>query len=429
MVNSLVPAFFIPGDKKERFLSFVRSVLANRWVSLTTLQRLSLVIPACKLYTREILAAIAYLNKNNKQVIPSSPRLREQLSYWLSLETWQQCLQWRVERHSVITLHFDSSKGAWGAVVVQDGKKTVIRDYWTDSSPHINILEASALERALHSLAETVQNTRVEAWLDSQVVVTSWQREGGRSRELNDIFKYRIVHCACQHNLELALHYLPSSSNPADVPSRTMSDLDCMLSPTAWSLVQLKFGPHSFDLCALDSNAERDAAGFVLPHTPWPTPQSAGVNVSAQHLPENHNLYVFPPIVLVGLFLRFLLDAAHVRITIVVFDIYPRRYWWPILQSRSIDSLQLGHKNDISTLLFPSPRGFASRLLQYDLRAFRCEYIVQSFYLRYPGHGKQAPPAPLVVTLTTMIPTFAKRVALVNRYFHAVPNIPGPTKA
>ena len=315
MVNSLVPAFFIPGDKKERFLSFVRSVLANRWVSLTTLQRfagkiisLSLAIPACKMYTREILAANAYLNKNNKQVIPLSPRLQEQLSYWLSLKTWQQCLPWRVERHSVITLHSDSSKGAWGAVVVQDGKKTVIRDYWTDSSPHINILEASALERALHSLVERVQNTRVDAWLDSQVVVTSWQREGGWSRELNDIFK-RIVHSARQHNFELALHYLPSSSNPADVPSRTMSDLDCMLSPTAWSLVQVKFGPHSFDLCALDSNA-------------WPTPQSAGVNVFAQYLLENHNLYVFPPIVLVGPFLRFLLNAAHIRTTIVVFDIY-----------------------------------------------------------------------------------------------------------
>ena len=41
MVNSLVPAFFIREDKRERFLSFLRSVLDSRWVSLTTLQRLA----------------------------------------------------------------------------------------------------------------------------------------------------------------------------------------------------------------------------------------------------------------------------------------------------------------------------------------------------------------------------------------------------
>lgn len=117
MVNSLIPAFFIPNDKLEMFLHFLRSVFDNRWVSLSTLQRLgekiisfSLSISACKSYTREIFSVIGYLSKNNKQVILLSKRLQEELHYCLSLETWQYCLPWQLERHSLITLHTDASK-------------------------------------------------------------------------------------------------------------------------------------------------------------------------------------------------------------------------------------------------------------------------------------------------------------------------------
>jgi hypothetical protein len=111
----------------------------------------------------------------------------------------------------------------------------------------------------------------------------------------------RIVNCARRHNFDLTLQFLLSSSNVADLPSRSLSDADCTLSTDAWSRIQRAYGPHDFDLCALDSNSVLGHDRHSLPHfTPWPTPNSSGVNVFAQEIPQDLNLYVFPPIVLVG---------------------------------------------------------------------------------------------------------------------------------
>ena len=97
-----------------------------------------------------------------------------------------------------------------------------------------------------------------------------------------------------RHYLDLNLAFLPSSVNIADAPSRALSDAGCTLSSTTWCAVQSRYGPHDFDLCALDSNAVRDNEGRPLPHfTPWPTPQSSGVNIFAQEIPEELNLYYY----------------------------------------------------------------------------------------------------------------------------------------
>ena len=78
-----------------------------------------------------------------------------------------------------------------------------------------------------------------------------------------------------------------------------------MLSVGAWLSLERLFGPHSFDLMSLDSNCQRDVYGNPLTHyTPWATPGSAGINVFANPLPAGHNIYVFPPFVLLGPLLR-----------------------------------------------------------------------------------------------------------------------------
>ena len=164
------------------------------------------------------------------------------------------------------------------------------------------------------------------------MVVKTWHRQGSRSSDLNDIFK-RIIQCSQQYNFDLTLAYV-LSSNPADAHSHALSDLDCMFSPAAWLVLQHRYGPHDFDLCALDSNAQRDREGHVLPHfTPWPTPAASDVNIFAQRLSEERNLYVFPPMVLVGPVLHFLMQSTHINVTMIVFDVHPRRYWWPLLRS------------------------------------------------------------------------------------------------
>ena len=152
------------------------------------------------------------------------------------------------------------------------------------------------------------------------------------------------------------MHYVPSSENPADIPSRKVSDIDCMLSERAWEPVECLFGPHTFDLMSLDSNCQRDGKGRCLPHfTPCATPSSCGINVFAQSLPLDHNLYVFPPFVLIAPLLKCMFEQDfHGAFTIIVPDLKPRRFWWALLQSLTVDRLLLGKKGEDGILLFPS---------------------------------------------------------------------------
>ena len=130
------------------------------------------------------------------------------------------------------------------------------------------------------------------------------------------------------------LYFTPSARNPADAPSRVLSDKDCKLSASAWSKVQQAFGPYTIDLMSLDPNVQFDEKGVPLRHfTPFYTPMSSGINVFAQVISRDENAYVFPPFVMMGPLLKFLLQAR-----------------------------------------IPSPHVcFATRPLQWDLFAFRFE--------------------------------------------------------
>jgi hypothetical protein len=57
----------------------------------------------------------------------------------------------------------------------------------------------------------------------------------------------------------------------------------------------------------------------------------------------------------------------------VVPDLFPRRYWWALLQARSSASFLLGKKGERDVLLFPSKNvvTFETRPLQWDLWVFR----------------------------------------------------------
>ena len=99
-------------------------------------------------------------------------------------------------------------------------------------------------------------------------------------------------------------------------------------------------GGHTFDLIMLDTNAMKDKSGNSLPHfTEGPFPGSSGVNMFAQDLtrqgPAMRRPYVFPPLIIVAPVLWFL-DSFKQFCTIVVLDIYPRKYWGPLLQHRSV---------------------------------------------------------------------------------------------
>ncbi|CAH3163812.1 unnamed protein product [Porites lobata] len=125
---------------------------------------------------------------------------------------------------------------------------------------------------------------------------------------------------------------------------------------------------------SLDSNVQFDEKGVPLRHfTPFYTPMSSGINVFAQVISRDENAYVFPPFVMMGPLLKFLLQARF-TVTIIAPQLSPIPYWWPILKGASSVSLLLGSKGEGGVILFPSPHVcFATRPLQWDLFAFRFE--------------------------------------------------------
>ena len=74
-------------------------------------------------------------------------------------------------------------------------------------------------------------------------------------------------------NCDLKIMRIKSEENPADDPSRRLSPAEAKLSPSMWEKIQQLYGPHTFDLMALDSNALLDKEGKALPHfTPTHSP-------------------------------------------------------------------------------------------------------------------------------------------------------------
>ena len=207
--------------------------------------------------------------------------------------------------------------------------------------------------------------------MDCLALIQAWERQGGKSTQLNDALK-ELFQTLLAQNISLCLQFVPSPLNQADALSRVLSDKDCMLAPEPWKELENLFGPHTFDLMALDTNAQIGCSGSPLPHfTPFPTPGSRGVNVFAQDLTSQENAYVFPPFILVGPLLRFL-DKALFSFTIVVPKLSPQPYWWPLIQARASHFVVLGHQADHDIVLFPSLHHvFSTRPLPWDLHAFR----------------------------------------------------------
>lgn len=119
----------------------------------------------------------------------------------------------------------------------------------------------------------------------------------------------------------------------------------------------------SADLLALPSNVQCALDGSPLPFfSPHPTPGSSGVNVSAQ-LPAYHyslffNPYIFPPIVLISHILRFI-ERQSFPCIVVIPDVRPRKFWWPLLQPfTSFLLASLGTPDVVLPPPSPPPRVF-----------------------------------------------------------------------
>ena len=115
--------FHLIPEKKNKFLKLIREVL-EATVTIKTLQRLvgkcvsfSLVVPGARLFTKEMNVAISKGHLSSK-LIRVCGALREEISHWLFLETWDDPLAWRDERHVRVSVATDASNFAWGGSLI-----------------------------------------------------------------------------------------------------------------------------------------------------------------------------------------------------------------------------------------------------------------------------------------------------------------------
>ena len=222
----------------------------------------------------------------------------------------------------------DASDFGWGGCLFSHGQpEIVIRGYWdeADRGRPIIFKEIQALRLTLENLLRRSENTRVDVFVDNKALVSSWESKVSRSPEVSDVMK-SIFQFSLGRNLSLSLQYVPSRSNPADSPSRTLSDLDASLVIGPWNVVDSTFGPHTIDLMALLSNVKLDRSGRPLKFfSPFPCAQAQGTNVFSQALSSSENAFVFPPFTLIGPLLRFL-TLQPCPFTLIAPDVSPRKY-------------------------------------------------------------------------------------------------------
>lgn len=382
LIDSVKQAYILPEKKKEAFIELRDHVLKMKLVDLKTLQRLcgkcismGLAVPGTSLFCREINRAISTCSKNSKKVEVAGP-LKEEIEHWKFLDSWSGCSAWRPEFHKQVKLYTDSSLYKYGASLIENGNHITLSDFWdTDDKRPIHIKEADAVLKSLESLHDYLKNSRVDVMTDNMAVLGVWQNQGGKDRGINMVMK-DIFKLVVEYNIDLHMAYVPSAENPADKPSRSLNYADTMLSPDSWNKVESAYGPHSIDLMSLDSNAMKSENGCALKHfTPYATPKSDGINIFAQSLAQETNMYVFPPFGMILPVLCFLREQS-ISCTFIAPHMYPAPTWFPIIKSASRASFCIGEKSEKGVLLVPSKNGFVKddRGLQWSLWAHRISF-------------------------------------------------------
>ena len=107
---------------------------------------------------------------------------REEVTYWHFLDDWQQSLPWREEKHYRISLSTDASSYGWGCIIHQLSGDLKMGDYWTDEQKELFISskEMLALVHAIRVLPEEIRDVRVDACVDSKVMIDIWEAKGAR---------------------------------------------------------------------------------------------------------------------------------------------------------------------------------------------------------------------------------------------------------
>ena len=395
-IDSVISSYFLTDKFRKKFVACRSALLERGSASLLVLQQwvgkcnhLRLLFPANSLFTfhcRRLMSSFG----DESETLP--PEALEEIRFWTFVDTVTEPVPFLLQQHVAVTLYTDASGFGWGGKVLLPSGPLLLRDYWSSEHFQYDICskEALAVFFALRSIAPLLFRRRVDVFVDNMGLVHAWSGLKSRSAELTGVLRELFLFCV-DLRFSLNLVWVSTKENPADAPSRVLDRCDSMLSPSLRNHLWSAYGPFSFDLMALPSNAFRPPSGGPLPFfSRDPFPVSGGTNVFAQR-PPSGRLYVFPPFSLIVPLVKLFAEWGDVEV-VVVLPVFPGRHakWSAWLRPFIQDSLVLCAAGAVGALLFPSPSGFVgNRLpLAFGLSAFRCVF---------PAAVRPPPPAPLPI--------------------------------
>lgn len=176
LVDSQLCAFLLPEDKKIKFAALREHILANREVSVKTLQRLAgkissfcIAVPAALLYARDIFRSTAGFPRSSR-LVRVTGALRKEIEHWRFLDSWEGCLPWLNEKQVVVKISSDASDFGWGGSIVSPGMSPFeVRDYWTsDTRSHpIVVKEALAF---VNTLKAGKPSLPMRVWMPTPII-------------------------------------------------------------------------------------------------------------------------------------------------------------------------------------------------------------------------------------------------------------------
>ena len=154
---------------------------------------------------------------------------------------------------------------------------------------------------------------------------------------LKSIFSFTVA-----WNLSLNLIAMPSRKNLTDTPYRSMSHLDCSLSPSAWHQVDSAFGPHTIDLMALPFNVRVDRASLPLRFfSLFPCARQIRIQM---FFPRSFLLVSF----------RSFSAPKNAPFSVEVPDLCPRKSWWPLVSRNAVCAFKFGSKGGYQHFMWES---------------------------------------------------------------------------
>ena len=332
LINTIRLTFQIPPKKLEKLRSSLELLVNDGHSTYRSLARLagfitslSLAVgPRARIFTRQMHYAIHARPSWDGTFVFNDPLMQE-LKFWLQKIRAFEGFPLKATFCADSVLFTDASEFAFGGYVATlDGVPA--SGVFPESDLHTSstFRELKAVLYVLQSYAEKLANQSVKIFIDNQGasrILTIGSPKPHLREVLLEVFKLCF-----RFGISIEAQWLPREENlRADLLSRFIDKDDWRLNPRVFSMIDMKWGPHSID--RFSSHLNNQVPKF---NSKFFSPGCFGVDALAQNWSTDNN-WLCPPVHLTPASLRKL--ASHKAVGTLVVPEWPSASFWPLLHS------------------------------------------------------------------------------------------------